>query len=64
MRTSTATNLTYFIQWMTSAAWSFAVAVETLLSATLIIVLKRSRTGFKRYAFKPSFTRWFLFIAL
>ncbi|KAI0636135.1 hypothetical protein C8Q77DRAFT_621556 [Trametes polyzona] len=35
-------------QWMTSAAFGIAVVVETLLTGTLILVLQRSRTGFRR----------------
>ncbi|TFK91570.1 hypothetical protein K466DRAFT_595994 [Polyporus arcularius HHB13444] len=34
--------------WLSASAWVFAVVVESLLSTTLIIVLRKSRTGFKR----------------
>ncbi|KAI0648821.1 hypothetical protein C8Q79DRAFT_475733 [Trametes meyenii] len=36
------------VAWMTSAAFGAAVAVDSLLTGTLILVLQRSRTGFKK----------------
>ncbi|KAI0706344.1 hypothetical protein C8Q76DRAFT_800793 [Earliella scabrosa] len=36
------------LTWLSAGAWAFAVAVEVILSTTLIIVLRQSRTGFKR----------------
>ncbi|KAI0667840.1 hypothetical protein C8Q78DRAFT_291526 [Trametes maxima] len=36
------------VAWMTSAAFGGAVAVDSLLTGTLILVLQRSRTGFKK----------------
>lgn len=33
---------------MTSAAFGVAVVVDSLLTGTLIVVLQKSRTGFKR----------------
>lgn len=36
-------------QWMTSAGFGVAVLVDSLLTGTLILVLQKSRTGFRKF---------------
>lgn len=44
-------RLTSRPQWLDSAAFGAAVVSDTLTAGALIVVLRNSRTGFKRYVY-------------